>query len=160
MEETGQQVASAERYQRGLTLKKAGYYKSAFMQFELASSDPAYALRAFAHMGLCLRAVGRSEEAVTAFRKALALTGSSKKDTVQLLYVIGRTLESLGQVSEALEAYRWIRREDAGYRDVANRIGQLSARRPMTIDKRSLFRSPSGSDTTLKFRPTRLPSTK
>jgi hypothetical protein len=33
-------------------------------------------------------------------------------------------------MEETLEAYRWIRREDPGYRDVAARIEQLSARRP------------------------------
>jgi tetratricopeptide (TPR) repeat protein len=141
MEDTASQIATAERYERGLTLKKAGYYKSAIAQFEQAATDTAYALRAYAQIGLCNKAVGRHEEAVAAFRKALSLGGISKRDTVQLLYVLGRTLEGLGRITETLEAYRWIRREDPGYRDVADRIEQLSSQRAKPTGKSSLFSS-------------------
>ena len=48
---------------------------------------------------------------------------------VQILYLLGRTLESLGRIPEALEAYRWLRREAPHYRDVAMRIESLSTRR-------------------------------
>jgi hypothetical protein len=43
--------------------------------------------------------------------------------------VLGRTLEMLGRIEETLEAYRWIRREDSEYRDVAERIQELSSKR-------------------------------
>ena len=39
------------------------------------------------------------------------------------------TLELLGRMEETLEAYRWIRREDPDYRDVAQRIQHLSSKR-------------------------------
>lgn len=45
---------------------------------------------------------------MTAFRKALTASALSPKETIQVLYVLVRTLESLGQVPETLEAYRWI----------------------------------------------------
>jgi len=48
---------------------------------------------------------------------------------VQILYLLGRTLESLGRIPEALEAYRWLRREAPQYRDVTMRIESLSMRR-------------------------------
>jgi len=48
---------------------------------------------------------------------------------VQILYLLGRTLESLDRIPEALEAYRWLRRESPHYRDVATRIESLSTRR-------------------------------
>jgi hypothetical protein len=35
----------------------------------------------------------------------------------------------LGRTAETLEAYRWIRREDPNYRDVEERIRELSSRR-------------------------------
>ncbi|MEO7859263.1 MAG: hypothetical protein ABIU05_02280 [Nitrospirales bacterium] len=60
---------------------------------------------------------------------------------MQILYVLGGTLESLGHISEALETYRWLRREGPQYRDVAMRIESLSTSRcsarisnPSTID--------------------------
>lgn len=124
-------INSAEWYERGLALRKAGLFKRAIEQFEKAASDQTYTLKAHAQIGLCCKSSGRYEDAVLAFRKALQSPTSSTKETVQILYVLGRTLESLGRISESLEAYRWIRREDPGYRDVAHRIQQLSSRRPV-----------------------------
>jgi tetratricopeptide (TPR) repeat protein len=130
-------VSPAERYERGLALKKAGQHKSALAQFELAVADPMLALKAYAQIGLCSKMIGRLEDAVAAFRNALSAPGGSPKETVQILYVLGRTLESLGRVGETLESYRWIRREEPDYRDVADRIERLSIRRPVTQGKKN-----------------------
>jgi tetratricopeptide (TPR) repeat protein len=131
------EVSPAERYERGLALKKAGLYKAAIDQFVLAAVEISLAVKAYAQMGLCYKLSGCYEEAVPAFQKALKSTPASSKETVQILYVLGRTLESLGRVAETLEAYRWIRREDPAYRDVAERIEQLSSRRPTVTTKKS-----------------------
>jgi type II secretory pathway predicted ATPase ExeA len=125
-----QEDAPAESYERGLVLRKAGLFKQAIEEFEQAAASRTYALKAYAQIGLCHKSRGRHEDAVTAFRKALKSSLGSTKETVQILYVLGRTLEALGRHGEALEAYRWIRREDPDYRDVAQRIRQLSSRRP------------------------------
>ena len=130
------EVGPAERYERGVALKKAGLHKAAIEQFEMAAVDMSLAVKAHAQIGLCYKLSGRYEEAVPAFQKALKSTPASSKETVQILYVLGRTLESLGRVAETLEAYRWIRREDPAYRDVAERIEQLSARRPTVATKK------------------------
>ncbi len=128
-------VSTEERYERGLALKSAGLYKAAIEQFEAAAENPGMRVKAYAQIGLCNQVIGRCEDAVWAFQKALACSNGSPKETVQILYVLGRTLELLGRVSETLEAYRWIRREDPGYRDVATRIEQLSLRRPADSGK-------------------------
>ena len=126
-QQSGIVVNSAERYQRGLALKNAGLHKSAIDQFELAKADPALTLKSYAQIGLCFKLAGRYEDAIAAFQKALSASAGSSKETVQILYVLGRTLEALGRVAETLEAYRWIRREDPEYRDVADRIERLSS---------------------------------
>jgi tetratricopeptide (TPR) repeat protein len=130
-------ISPAERYERGLALKKAGLYKAANDQFAMAAVEVTLAVKAYAQMGLCYKLTGCYEDAVTAFQQALKATPGSSKETVQILYVLGRTLESLGRVADTLEAYRWIRREDAAYRDVAERIEQLSSRRPTAATKKS-----------------------
>lgn len=122
-------VEASESYERGLALRKAGLFRPAIEQFEQASTAPGLAMKAYAQIGLCYKSADRYEDAVTAFRNALNTSPGTSKDTVQILYVLGRTLESLGRYSETLEAYRWIRREDPGYRDVANRINHLSSQR-------------------------------
>ena len=116
-------------YERGTALKNVGLFRQAAEHFEKAAQDPAYALKGFAQMGLCLKKSGKQEEAVAAFRRALQVPSTSLKEQVQILYLLGRTLESLGRIPEALEAYRWLRREAPQYRDVAMRIESLSMRR-------------------------------
>jgi tetratricopeptide (TPR) repeat protein len=123
------ELDAADKYERGIVLRKAGLFTQAMEEFEQASATKEYALKAHAQIGLCHRSRGRNEEAVAAFRKALKSSPGSTKETVQILYVLGRTLEMLGRVEETLEAYRWIRREDPEYRDVAQRIQQLSSKR-------------------------------
>ena len=115
-----------------MALKNAGLFRQAAEHFEKAAQDPAYALKGFAQMGLCLRKSGKQEEAVAAFRRALQVPSTSSKEQVQILYLLGRTLESLGRIPEALETYRWLRREAPQYRDVAMRIESLSAKRTHT----------------------------
>ena len=133
---------ASERYERGLVLRKAGLVKQAAEEFKQAALDRTYGLKAYAQIGLCHKSAGRYEDAVLAFRKALRSPHTSAKETVQILYVLGRTLETLGRIDETLEAYRWIRREDPSYRDVENRIQQLSTRRPHATRK---YRPPNRS---------------
>jgi len=118
-----------ESYERGTALKNVGLFRQAVEHFEKAAQDPAYALKGFAQMGLSLKNSGQQEEAVAAFRRALQVPSISSKEQVQILYLLGRTLESLGRIPETLETYRWLRREAPQYRDVAMRIESLSTRR-------------------------------
>ncbi|MEI8016156.1 MAG: hypothetical protein WCH20_15140 [Nitrospira sp.] len=118
-----------EAYEQGSALKNVGLFRQAAEHFQKAAQDPAYALKGLAQMGLCLKQSGKQEEAVTAFRRALQIPTASSKEQVQILYLLGRTLESLGRIPDALEAYRWLRREAPQYRDVAMRIESLSTRR-------------------------------
>ena len=79
-----------------------GLFRQATEHFEKAAQDPAYALKGFAHMGLSLKQSGKLQEAAVAFRRALQVPSTSSKEQVQILYLLGRTLESLGRSPEAL----------------------------------------------------------
>jgi tetratricopeptide (TPR) repeat protein len=131
-----------ESYERGTALKNVGLFRQAAEHFEKAAQDPAYALKGFAQMGLSLKKSGKQEEAVAAFRRALQVPSTSSKEQVQILYLLGRTLESLGRIPEALETYRWLRREAPQYRDVAMRIESLSMKRMHTDNRQRQTDSP------------------
>lgn len=131
-----------EAYERGTALKNVGLFRQAAEHFENAAQDPAYALKGFAHMGLCLKRSGKQEEAIVAFRRALQVPATSSNEQVQILYLLGRTLESLGRIHDALEAYRWLRREAPQYRDVTKRIESLSMRRMYTDNRQGQDISP------------------
>ena len=135
-------VDGQESYERATTLKNVGLFRQAAEHFEKAAQDPAYALKGFAQMGLCLKKSGKQEDSVAAFRRALQVPSTSSKERVQILYLLGRTLESLERVPEALEAYRWLRREDPHYRDVAVRIGSLSMRRMLPSNPKDQAHNP------------------
>ena len=122
-------LSGHESYERGTALKNVGLFKQAAEHFETAAQDPMYMLKGLAQMGLCLKRTGKQDEAVMAFRRALQVPSASSKEQVQILYLLGRTLESLGRIPESLETYRWLRREAPQYRDVATRIESLSTRR-------------------------------
>ncbi len=115
-----------EAYEQGLALKKSGSYRDALEQFSLAARDAAFAFKAMAQVGICLKSLAQPEDAVMAFQKALQAKRSSSADTIQVRYLLARTLESLGRTDDALEQYRWIGREDPNFKDVAERLDRLS----------------------------------
>ena len=131
-----------EPYERGTAVKNVGLFRQAAEHFEKAAQDPAYALKGLAQMGFSLKKSGKQEEAVAAFRRALQVPEKLLKEQVQILYLLERTLESLDRNPEALETYRWLRREAPQYRDVAMRIEALSTRRTPRDDHQGQGDSP------------------
>jgi tetratricopeptide (TPR) repeat protein len=122
-----QPKSAHDHYEQGRVLKHALMYDQAREEFQHAASHPQYAGNAHVQIALCLRATGRYDEAVEAFRQALELGTFSSKDKAHILYFLGQTLESLGRYAEALEAYGWTRKEVPGFQDVAQRIKHLLA---------------------------------
>ena len=121
------QLSAREHYERGLVLKQAHIYDMAVEAFRRAATDPFYAGKAHAQMGLCFRSTGRYQEAVMAFDRALETPTFSTAERVNILYLLGQSLESLGRYTGALEAYNWIRTHDPDFRDVADRIKHLTS---------------------------------
>ena len=119
--------SAAKHYERGRVLKHAQMFDLAREEFQHVASDPQYAGNAHVQIALCLLATGRYDEAVVAYRQALEVGTFSSKEKAHILYLLGKTLESLGRYAEALEAYGWTRNEDPGFQDVAQRIKHLLA---------------------------------
>lgn len=120
-------------YQRGLALKQAGQFKQAVEHFERAAGDPAYSVKASTQAGLCLKASGRFGDAVQAFRRALQSTTISAQDRLQLRYVLGRTLEALGQTSEAVDTYREILLDAPAFRDTSQRLRLINGHNLLSL---------------------------
>jgi hypothetical protein len=124
-----QRMSAFEHYERGVVLKKVHMFYQAIDDFRKAALDPQCAGKAYVQMALCLRAAGRHDEAVMAFRQAVASPTVSSEEQRHILYHMGQTLESLGRHAESLEVYGWIRKEDPGFRDVTQRIKHLTSGR-------------------------------
>lgn len=123
-----ERMSAFERYERGLVLKQVQIYDSALEDFRQAAKDPQYAGKAHVQMALCFRSTGRYDEAIAAFRHALQAPTFSPQERLYVLYLLGQTFEALGRYADSLEAYGWIRKEDPGFRDVAQRIKHLTSK--------------------------------
>lgn len=121
----GQQMSAWEYYEHGLVLKNVKMFHRAIDDFRKAALDPQHTGKAHLQIALCFKSIGRPEEAVMAFRQALAARTFSSLEERHILYHLGRTLESLGRYDESVEVYGWIRKEDPAFRDVSRRITQL-----------------------------------
>src|SRR5215217_6001102 len=120
-------MSAFEHYERGLVLKQVHMFYQAIEDFRTAVLDPHFAAKAHVQIALCLRATDHHEEAVMAFRQALATATLSSEEQRHILYHMGQTFESLSRYAESLEVYGWIRKEDPGFRDLAQRIKHLSS---------------------------------
>lgn len=122
-------LSAREQYERGRTLRQNKMYKQALTDLQKAIDDPKYRGQAYTQTALCLRALGRHEEAVNALRHALNSSSLSSNESLHVLYLLGQSLETLGRCAEAIEAYNWVRQEDAGFLDVDSRIKNLCGAR-------------------------------
>lgn len=122
-----QQMSAFEHYEHGLVLKQVKMFSQAIDDFRKAALDPAFAGKADLQVALCLKSADRHEEAVMAFRQALATHTFSPVEQRYVLYYLGQTLESLGRYEESLEIYEAIKKEDPTFHDVAKRSKHLSS---------------------------------
>jgi type II secretory pathway predicted ATPase ExeA len=129
-------VDSAVSYREALALKQAGEFTRAIALLDRVAADEVWRVKALAQKGLCLKSIGRYEEALAVYRTALDRPSGSAQDLVPLRYLLARTLESMGRSKEAVECYRTISREGRNYRDVAVRIDHLQP--STTVDAEAL----------------------
>ena len=122
-------ISAHEWYERGRTLRQNKMYDQALADLQQATKDPNYAGQAHTQTALCLRSLGRHEDAVAALRYALDSSSISPNESLHVLYLLGQSLESLGRYGEAIEAYNWVRQEDAGFLDVEAKIKNLCGAR-------------------------------
>lgn len=122
-------------YRQGLDLKQAGHYREALKKFEAAGRDQHYRFKASAQRGICLRAIGRLDDAAASFRHALAVNGGKAIDILNVRYVLALTLDKMGQSEAAQEQYREIHQTDPAFRDIASRMESVdnSPRFPFSL---------------------------
>jgi general secretion pathway protein A len=114
-----------EDYARAMVLKEEGRLKEAVELFHSAARDKSVWFKAYSQVGLCYVKMKEHHAAIQAFRTALEDPTVLQQDTLDVLYVLGRSLESIGRVGQALEVYHRINHVSPTFRDVANRLREL-----------------------------------
>lgn len=112
------------KYDFGLLLFKNGQINDAIQQFQSAQRHPQRRISAMYHLGLCFRAKEQFDMALEQLQKAsgeLLVMDEEKKD---VLYDLGKTLEQVGRLPDAMDCFKQIYQVDIGYKDVSQRVEQ------------------------------------
>ncbi len=123
--ETSPVSSPEEDYERGMMLKDDGRLKEAIDMFHSAAKDKALWLKAYAQVGFCHVKMREPHAAIQAFHTALDDTAALPRDMTDVLYFLGRSLESIGKTSQAVEIYHRIDHSAPSFRDVTARLEEL-----------------------------------
>jgi tetratricopeptide (TPR) repeat protein len=121
-----QEVRAREQLARGLECLADSRVDEAIVSFEEAARTPAMRFEASSHLArICL---GRDElqAAVDWLERALEAPAPAPEDRVALMYDLADTLARQGEGSRAMALFMEVESELSGYRDVRDRIAQLS----------------------------------
>ncbi len=116
---------AGEDYARGMLLKEEGRLREAVELFHSAARDKSMWFKAYSQVGLCYVKMKEHHAAIQAFRTALEDSTALQQDILDVLYVLGRSLESVGRAGQALEVYHSINHVTPTFRDVADRLRGL-----------------------------------
>jgi tetratricopeptide (TPR) repeat protein len=114
-------------FQYGLRLAKAGKHDEAITAFQHARSQESLKVQAMLQAGLCFEAIGKLKLAERSFEEALKAADLTDRPTLnELHYRLGRVAENQGNLAAAEEHYNEVAAHDYSYRDVAQRLQNLS----------------------------------
>lgn len=117
---------SATHYDLGVAYKEMGLLPDAVGEFEVAARDQARECMCFAMIGMIYLEQNQLDRAAEAYVRALSAAQKTVEQEMSLYYDLGNVYEMKGKGQDALYYFQKIARRDPGYRDVADRIQQLS----------------------------------
>ena len=113
-------------YNLGIAYKEMGLMEEAIAEFALAEKSPVRRLNAVSMIALCLREMGRFDEAALRLRTGISLAVEGSEDQKGFLYDLAALHEQAGRAAEAQEALRRL----AGHRPRLPRRGRARRRAP------------------------------
>jgi len=95
----------------------------AIAELMLAEKSPVRRLDAVSMIALCLREMGRFDEAALRLRTGISLAVEGSEDQKGFLYDLATLHEQAGRAADAQDVLRRLLDIDPDYRDVAARLG-------------------------------------
>ena len=114
-----------EDYAQAMNLKEQGRLEEAVEMFHSAARDKSIWFKAYSQVGFCYVKMKEYRAAIQAFHAALDDPTAGQQDMLDVLYALGRSLESIGKAGQAADVYHRINQSAPTYRDVANRLREL-----------------------------------
>jgi tetratricopeptide (TPR) repeat protein len=113
------------RYHLGLAFLEQDLLEEAVEEFLLASKDPGRTLECYSIISKAYRKKGNFEEAIRWLQECLKLVGEGTDLFYALQYELAFLYEEMGDKAKALELYDRVRKWNAHYRDVDQKIKSL-----------------------------------
>lgn len=117
---------SETHYDLAIAYKEMGLLEDAVRELEIVQRAGARQIETLSLMAACKLELGEPAEAASHLKEALSLAGEAGESAVSLRYDLGEALLAAGERSEALEAFKRVAAKQATFRDVADRIAELS----------------------------------
>jgi tetratricopeptide (TPR) repeat protein len=114
------------RYHLGLAFLEQDLLEEAVEEFLLASEDPGRTLECYTIISKAYRKKGNFEEADKWLKECLKLAGEGTERFYALQYELASLYEEMGDKPKALELYDQVRKWNAHYRDIGQKIKSLS----------------------------------
>ena len=114
------------RYELGVLYYENGYYDEALEHLQLAQRSPKDRLSALYYLAMCFLEKGQTDMAVMQLetaRDAIPTMDALKKKVV---YQLGRTAESTGDLEKAYQYYKDVYSTDVGFEDLSERMLAVS----------------------------------
>ncbi len=115
-------------FELALAYRDLGLVEECIEEFRVASADPSLAFSCYMEIAACLRGKGELAEAITYLRKAMQCRGVPQEGLLDASYQMAQILEQRGMLDQALVLYKKIGEKDKAFRDVQERVKNLSAR--------------------------------
>ena len=137
-EQAGDQNVEAERLcVEGEADLAGGQIEKAIAAFRAAARVPAFRTRASRSIARIAREQGDLGEAVDWLERAVEVPVETPAEAHELLYELADTLVAAGEEARALAVFMELQSSAAGFRDVEQRIAELSERRSQWARPRS-----------------------
>ncbi len=114
----------------GIAYKEMGLLHDAIAEFGLCLANPQRVCIAETMIGLCHLEKGEIAEGIIHYKKGLYAPNKTDREELGLYYELGRAYELLGDPKEALYYYEKVKKRDATFRNVDERIDALARPAP------------------------------
>ncbi len=120
---------SDTHFNLGIAYREMGLLPEAIREFQVASRDTKLFVESCSIIGLCYQEQGMWSEAASWYQKALVAPDISEDARLGLRYDLAVAYEAAGDDEQALGIFAEILAADPTYRDVSNRLSNLSEQR-------------------------------
>jgi tetratricopeptide (TPR) repeat protein len=120
---------SDTHFNLGIAYREMGLLPEAIREFQVASRDPSFFVESCSIIGVCYQEQGMWSEAAEWYQKALVAPDISEDARLGLRYDLAAAYEAAGDLDQAFGLFEELHGVDPSYRDVSNRVANLTQHR-------------------------------